>query len=631
MAETIYDKNYPPAKRRELFLEAAGNRNGKMTVLLDEKNEKYRLYGSGRLHLGQIEEDAYLAVTKGGVAYLAKGEEVFRRASDPFAEKYGAYSAGCFDPAAFAGDGKETLEEDLEKLKEHVTKVTEDRYGSLEAQSAYVAPVFPERTAAPVLKTIATPFGITDHVLCPVCGTAFDVLWYNGTKHPASCPCCASSISDKTDIFSFSEVWFSVCSLTGELVMSVFHMDIGREEGVPPYPMPVPVSRTYFSDSRARKFLPDGNGGWVRVLKTKNAKGLHAFPYKESRYVRFLQGSDEISDLAERTSLKRAGYDSYIRTASGERLSPFGYLRNLKDSPCVEQLVKAGYGNAAADVLRYGTSHLADAEGKSPREIFGADKSTVRAIRDEGMSVFDAQDYILLKGMSNRFTKDSWDDVCSLFKDPENAYDDKISEFVSFVCDGSLDAARVLSVIKHCSIPAKDALNVYTAYLPIARVLRTGTDYTDKVEYPDDLSHAYEELRDEYELHMATDDLREFLLRVRDARKYEYTELGSPWMIKAPKTPKDLTREGDQLHHCVGTFIKSVQKGDSVILFLRKTDEPDKPFFTIELVNGAVHQVHGSCNADVTDSEMHAFLERFFAAKGIRSSGDYSGVYGPRR
>ncbi|MCD8022747.1 MAG: PcfJ domain-containing protein [Lachnospiraceae bacterium] len=57
-----------------------------------------------------------------------------------------------------------------------------------------------------------------------------------------------------------------------------------------------------------------------------------------------------------------------------------------------------------------------------------------------------------------------------------------------------------------------------------------------------------------------------------------------PYIIVLPKEPDDLARESAALHHCVVTYADRVAKGDTYILFLRKREEPEKPFATIEVL-----------------------------------------------
>ena len=71
-----------------------------------------------------------------------------------------------------------------------------------------------------------------------------------------------------------------------------------------------------------------------------------------------------------------------------------------------------------------------------------------------------------------------------------------------------------------------------------------------------------------------------------------------------------LIDEGKTLHHCVATYAKSVSEGKTLILFIRKTAEPETPYFTLEFRNGNVAQNRGMRNCNRT-AEVKAFEEKW--------------------
>ena len=54
-------------------------------------------------------------------------------------------------------------------------------------------------------------------------------------------------------------------------------------------------------------------------------------------------------------------------------------------------------------------------------------------------------------------------------------------------------------------------------------------------------------------------------------------------VVIAPRQSRDLFIEGLNMHNCVSMYISSVAQGDSDIYFLRKKEEPDKSFGTLEV------------------------------------------------
>ena len=80
--------------------------------------------------------------------------------------------------------------------------------------------------------------------------------------------------------------------------------------------------------------------------------------------------------------------------------------------------------------------------------------------------------------------------------------------------------------------------------------------------------------------------------------------------IVVPSNPDEIIAEGNALHHCVGGYVERVAKKECVILFLRRCEEVDKPFYTVEVRNRKAVQVRGMQNADMTP-EVKRFMDRW--------------------
>jgi hypothetical protein len=87
-------------------------------------------------------------------------------------------------------------------------------------------------------------------------------------------------------------------------------------------------------------------------------------------------------------------------------------------------------------------------------------------------------------------------------------------------------------------------------------------------------------------------------------------------MIRAPQDHKELQKEGSTLHHCVATYAEKHAKRETVILFIRETDKPDKPFYTLELSEKRMEvlQCRGQQNCGMTD-EVKRFIEQWKEAR----------------
>lgn len=94
-----------------------------------------------------------------------------------------------------------------------------------------------------------------------------------------------------------------------------------------------------------------------------------------------------------------------------------------------------------------------------------------------------------------------------------------------------------------------------------------------------------------------------------EAKKLEISD--DTYSIIAVKDLMDLIKEGQDLYHCVGSYINSVSNGREFILFLRKNEDINTPYFTVDVTSdGKVRQIHGKHNCNVT-KEIKPFIQKW--------------------
>lgn len=85
---------------------------------------------------------------------------------------------------------------------------------------------------------------------------------------------------------------------------------------------------------------------------------------------------------------------------------------------------------------------------------------------------------------------------------------------------------------------------------------------------------------------------------------------GKGLILRVPRDAQEIKNEGAALHHCVGTYVDRVAKGQTHIFFVRRVEEPDTPYFTMEYNKGRVIQCRGSHNCGMPAS-VKAFVAAF--------------------
>lgn len=69
----------------------------------------------------------------------------------------------------------------------------------------------------------------------------------------------------------------------------------------------------------------------------------------------------------------------------------------------------------------------------------------------------------------------------------------------------------------------------------------------------------------------------------KDIYRPELEWKSSGFVFISPKTPQDIIEEGQNMHNCVGGYVDSVLKEYSTIIFMRRSNSPDKSYITLEL------------------------------------------------
>lgn len=80
-----------------------------------------------------------------------------------------------------------------------------------------------------------------------------------------------------------------------------------------------------------------------------------------------------------------------------------------------------------------------------------------------------------------------------------------------------------------------------------------------------------------------------------------YSVPSKQFAIIWPKSKKDFQTEGQKQHNCVGGYFEKMVKQQTVVFFLRKKEDPDTPFCTVEFQSGKLIQCRTIYNGDAPE------------------------------
>lgn len=121
-------------------------------------------------------------------------------------------------------------------------------------------------------------------------------------------------------------------------------------------------------------------------------------------------------------------------------------------------------------------------------------------------------------------------------------------------------------------------LNYLEDYWRMARELRL--DLNDReIRWPQNLTSQHDQLAERQKL--IEDEKLKKKFEERFARMSRYSWESGGILIRPAQTEAELRAEGKALHHCVGTYAARHAAGELTIFFVRRAEEPDKPWFTL--------------------------------------------------
>lgn len=140
---------------------------------------------------------------------------------------------------------------------------------------------------------------------------------------------------------------------------------------------------------------------------------------------------------------------------------------------------------------------------------------------------------------------------------------------------------------------ALDELRGYRDYMNMAERLKMDTK-SSMVYKPKDLKAAHDECVELLQRGRMEETARETEKRFKgikkvfpELEKYEYQADG--YIVKAPKSVYDIVKEGTILKHCIHTcdyYFERMLTRESTIMFLRRADAPETPWYTLEIEPG---------------------------------------------
>ncbi|MCD5165011.1 PcfJ domain-containing protein [Enterococcus faecalis] len=140
-----------------------------------------------------------------------------------------------------------------------------------------------------------------------------------------------------------------------------------------------------------------------------------------------------------------------------------------------------------------------------------------------------------------------------------------------------------------------ERFDYYMDYLHMLEELDTPLN-DDTVLYPENLQVAHDNAVNTLNFLKSEIEEKEYEERKKQIKVFE-AEIDD-LLFLTPHSLQEIVQEGSILHHCVGSqrYLEQHKQGATTIVFIRKKEEPNLPYFTLEYRNQQVTQIQGKCN-----------------------------------
>lgn len=303
------------------------------------------------------------------------------------------------------------------------------------------------------------------------------------------------------------------------------------------------------------------------------------------------------------TDLKYADVEEVCAKYNFSAESLFRYILLSSEYQSIEILRKAGlWSLVKSKICEDPGSRSVNWKAKELRKILGLNMAQIKEIKEADFDLRDLEIYKRQIKAGDPLTPDEIDEIKYNTRVDAIRRNAKVSKALRYI-------ARQKEKYKH----RKSTVSMYEYEDYLIECERLGYNMTEKKTlFPKDLANE----------HKRTSKLimeqREKIDSEAFARfQFIISGMTEPYiseglLIRPADNQKELSAEGQSLGHCVAGYGSGVSQGNRAVLFIRKTSQPDKSYYTLELGSKKeIRQCRGKANCDMTD-EVKAFVDKWY-------------------
>jgi len=300
--------------------------------------------------------------------------------------------------------------------------------------------------------------------------------------------------------------------------------------------------------------------------------------------------------------------EEYLSMSKTGMRHPVLYLKLWSKYPSIENLIRSGAQPLVDDCIQNARgfsyySHrqtfnasamkIFDFKKSRPHEILGVQKEEFTKVRH-----MNRDDFVLYKIAR----ASQVEDVDAVLKMARKRGLKDVAEFFS-----EYPSAPIVKTLHYLDRQEKRCRTAYLISLSYLRdywnlVKKAQGDIAAEQRYPKDLETEHDRFMARVE---EKGDVRlsgKIQERAKKMERWAFSDDELGLMIRPAASHEELITEGKVLNHCVAGYAEDHAEGKTTIFFIRKTEHPDVPFYTLEFQKGKVAQNRGKRNCERTEA-----------------------------
>lgn len=460
---------------------------------------------------------------------------------------------------------------------------------------------------------------------CTHCKTEVDIINPKHNMH-GICPNCKSSITFKSEGKSHKLTDTANCCLiqktigkNNNIIIRFFEVQkiYGYDYRNPALYLYEAI-RDFYCSGIVKEFEAEryDNNTWRKDIK----QGLFGHNYN---FFNISLYSKNLSRVLKNTPYEYSQIKEYATQRIGYKFPVYQYLYMYENFPFIEYFWKMGLTELVKDMIdpcvsKYTLRDAFNLDGKSFFDILKIEKNLLPRIKKLNVSLEELKVFQLNGSVSN----EQLNFLTSSIKEYNFKTFFEISNLSSF-------SKTQKYILKQSELTknaheqfSKTANKTTDVSMYIQNILIDWYDYIKKCQdlkydlknefvlFPKNLKKRHDEICIEFDIekmNIYNEKIGERYKKLSKLYNWQYKD----YFIVVADSADALIKEGQSLHHCVGgSYKRKMANGETIILFLRKRDEPDKSFYTIEISDYTILQIRGLGNCSVKP-EINSVLDRF--------------------